>query len=71
MPQAPNKLFSRGEIRCILRDLANDRARMIVVHRDSFRNDEAHVEATCKTCHEWRGHVEGLEWAIKHFGGRS
>jgi hypothetical protein len=70
MAQAANKLYSRGEIRCVLRDLANDWARMIVTHRDAFRHDKAHDETTCKTCLNWKGHVEGIEWAIQHFGGR-
>jgi hypothetical protein len=71
MAQAPNKLFSRAEIRSILSELSSARAMMLVEHRDAYRHDDSHVEATCKICHIWQGHVEGLLEAIRHFGGRS
>lgn len=70
MAQAPNKLFSRGEIRNILTELSNDCAMLLVTHRDSFSGDSTHNRETCRVCLEWKGRVEGLRSAVRHFGGR-
>ena len=69
MPKAPNKLYSRHEIRQILRELRNDTSRLQVQHRDSYRKDPNHDESTCKFCLQWTGRVDALGSAIRYFGG--
>jgi hypothetical protein len=70
MAQAANKLYSRGEIRVELTNLRNDWAVMLVKHRDSFRGDASHVETTCKFCASWKSMIDGIDRAVRHFGGR-
>lgn len=70
MPQAPNKLLSRAEIRNILTDLRNEEAVTLVRHRDAFRKSSDHDEEKCPICENLRGRIDGLEYAIRHFGGR-
>lgn len=70
MSQAANKLYGRAEIRNILRDLANDQIRSLVVHRDAFRNDDSHKETDCIICLLWKGRAEGIKVAFRYFGGR-
>ena len=70
MSQAPNKLYSRGEIRNELRQLANDWGRLLMMHRDAFRKNPSHDETVCHFCDHWKSAIEALERAIRHFGGR-
>lgn len=71
MPKAPNKLFSRGEIRIILRELRNETARFAMVHRDANRNNASHVERTCEICIRQEGAIQAFDGAYVHFGGRN
>lgn len=70
MPQAPNKLRTRAEVRYILIELRNERAMSALRHRDAYRHDVSHDEKTCMVCQENLGAIEALESAVRHFGGR-
>lgn len=70
MAQAPNKLFSRAEIRKLLRQRFN-------VIGDRFRDhaDKSHHPVTrgilpCKVCVDYAGQMNAIEDLVRIFGGR-
>lgn len=71
MPKATNKLYSRAQIRSELRVLYNNVGHLVMSHRDACRHDPNHVESTCAFCRKWLGQLEGIERAIRYFGGRA
>ena len=71
MAKTANRFYSRAEIRNILTELSNDQGQLLVMHRDAFRPDTSHVEETCKICLHYAGEIEGLRFAVRHFGVRN
>lgn len=70
MSQAPNKMYSRAEVRAELMELRNNTSRIAMHHRDAFRKDPNHDETKCKMCDDWASRISAYEIAIRHFGGR-
>ena len=65
-----HRLYSRAEIRNILRELGNDEAEMLIRHRDAFRNDPTHIEKQCWICKDRKSRQDAFEWGRMIFGGR-
>ena len=70
MYQAPNKLFSRGEIRGILRDRSNLIAWRFRAHAARDHHPVNVGVLSCKVCTDYAGQMNSLEDMIRYFGGR-
>lgn len=69
MPKAPNKLYSRAQVRTELRKIAEDIAATLIKHRAECAEDISHKAANCEVCSGWRREICGVGLAIRHFGG--
>ena len=65
-----HRLYSRAEVRNVLRDLANQEENWLVHYRDAFRNDPKHIEKDCLVCKDRKSRQEAFEWGRRIFGGR-
>ena len=70
MPQAPNRLFSRAEIRWIIRERANELSMAFRSHGDLAHNPAITNFSACALCSNFRGELNALEDMYRHFGGR-